>query len=287
MVRASVIIVSWNGEPHLGDCLRAILTQVDPDDQVIVVDNGSADGSTTLIRQQFPQVHLIESERHLGLAGGYNAGLRAARGEYLLLVSQDVTVQAGWLEKMVEALTPAEVGVAGCKLLHPDGTIQQAGGITSYPLALPGHHETDEGQRDTRREVDYVTDAAMGLKRTMLNEIGPFDEGFFPACYEETDLCFRARAAGYQVIYTPEATGVHHETTAVKLPGAKRGGFLREKPLGAAAPKSPALPFTPTASGGVLWLFPIELLKIVSCPDRRHKSSSNQLLDNEPIIYII
>ncbi|MBN1978910.1 MAG: glycosyltransferase family 2 protein [Anaerolineae bacterium] len=221
MIRASVIIVSWNGEPHLGDCLRAILAQAGPDDQVIVADNGSADGSTTLVREQFPQVHLIASERHLGLAGGYNAGLRAAQGAYLLLVSQDVTLKAGWLGKMIEALTPAEVGIAGCKLLHPDGTIQHAGGITSFPLALPDCQEMGKGQWDTRREVDYVTGAAMGLKRTVLDEIGLFDESFFPACYEETDLCFRARAAGYQIIYTPEATGTHHETTAIDRKSAE------------------------------------------------------------------
>jgi GT2 family glycosyltransferase len=216
--RASIIIVSWNGEPYLKDCLSAILAQIGPGDQVIVVDNHSADGSVALVQRQFPQVNLIENEWNMGFAGGCNVGLRAAQGEYLLLVNQDVAVKAGWLEKMVETLAPTEVGIAGCKLLYPDGTIQHAGGITSYPLALPGHHgyhETDEGQWDTRREVDYVTGAAMGLKRTMLDEIGLFDEGFFPACYEETDLCFRARAAGYQVIYTPEATGTHHETTTI------------------------------------------------------------------------
>jgi GT2 family glycosyltransferase len=213
MLRTSVIIVNWNGEARLGDCLHAILAQVGSNDQVIVVDNHSADGSVALVREQFPQVHLIKNERHLGLAGGYNVGLRAAQGAYLLLVSQDVTVHAGWLKAMLEALVPSGAGIAGCKLLGPDGTIQRAGGAIGYPLALPdgqGYREPDE-----QHEVECVTGAAMGLKRALLDEIGLFDEGFFPACYEETDLCFRARAAGYQIIYTPKAVGIHHETTTI------------------------------------------------------------------------
>jgi GT2 family glycosyltransferase len=216
MTRASVIIVSWNGELYLEDCLRAIEAQISPSDEIIVVDNCSADDSPALVRERFPRIRLFENERNLGFAGGCNVGLRAAQGEYLLLVNQDVTVQAGWLEAMIEALAPTEVGAVGCKLLYPDGTIQHAGGIISYPLALPGHygyHEPDQKQWDVQREVDYVTGAAMGLKRAVLNEIGLFDEKFFPACYEETDLCFRVKAAGYQVIYTPTALGIHHETT--------------------------------------------------------------------------
>ena len=92
MTRVSAIVVSWNGESHLGSCLDALLEQVGPDDEIVVVDNGSADGSATLVRQQYPQVRLIENQCNLGLAGGYNVGVRAAQGEYLLLVNQNVVV---------------------------------------------------------------------------------------------------------------------------------------------------------------------------------------------------
>jgi GT2 family glycosyltransferase len=194
------------------------LAQIGQDDEVIVVDNGSADGSAALVHERYPQVRLIENGRNLGFAGGCNVGLRAALGGYLALVNQDVVVQEGWLEATLKALIPPEVGIVGCKLLYPDGTIQHAGGIISYPLAHPNHYgyrEPDRGQWDRRREVDYVIGAALGLKRTVLDEIGLFDEGFFPAFYEETDLCFRARAAGYQVVYTPDGVGIHHETTTL------------------------------------------------------------------------
>lgn len=220
--RVSVIVVSWNGEPYLGDCLDAISAQVGPDDEVIVVDNGSSDGSAALVRERYPQVNLIENERNLGFAGGCNVGLQAAQGEYLMLVNQDVTVQAGWLGAMLDALVLPGVGIAGCKLLYPDGSIQHAGGIIRCPLAHPdhyGYHEPDRGQWDEQREVDYVVGAAMGLRRELMERIGLFDEGFFPAFYEDTDFCFRARAAGYQVMYAPDGVGVHRETTTVEREG--------------------------------------------------------------------
>jgi GT2 family glycosyltransferase len=222
MMRSSVIILTWNGREYIPACLDAILAQISPDDEAIVVDNNSADDSAPLVRERYPQVHLIENKHNLGFAGGCNAGLRTARGEYMILANQDVVVQGGWLEAMLKALTPDEVGIVGCKLLYPDGTIQHAGGGISYPLAHSSHygsHEPDRGQWDTQREVEYVTGALLGLKRTLLDKIGLFDEGFSPAYYEEVDLCFRARAGGYKVLYTPDSVGIHHETTTVKQGG--------------------------------------------------------------------
>jgi GT2 family glycosyltransferase len=223
-MKISVIIPVWNGREYLPACLDALLAQGDAELEIIAVDNASADGSATLVRERYPQVRLIENERNLGFAGGCNAGLRAAQDEYLILVNQDVIVHQGWLQAMLKALAPPSVGIVGCKLLYPDGTIQHAGGIMRYPSAQPNHYgyrEPDCGQWDTLREVDYVTGAAMGLRRTVLDKVGFFDEGFFPAFYEEADLCLRARAAGYQVIYTPDAVATHAETTTVERNGAE------------------------------------------------------------------
>ena len=222
MTRASVVVVSWNGKACLGDCLAATSAQVSPDDEIIVVDNDSADGSAALVRRGHPQVTLIENERNLGFAGGCNVGLRAARGEALILVNQDVVVGTGWLEAMLQALESPGVGIAGCKLRYPDGTIQHAGGAISYPLAHSTHYgyrELDRGQWDAQREVDYVIGASLGVKRAVLDEIGLLDEGFFPAFYEEVDLCRRAREAGYGVVYTPDGVAVHHETTTLDRDG--------------------------------------------------------------------
>jgi hypothetical protein len=113
------------------------------------------------------------------------------------------------------------IGIAGCKLLYPDGNrIQHAGGILRYPLALPDHYgfrQLDAGQFDEMRDVDYVTGAAVLARRDLLTQLGGFDEGFSPAYFEETDLCFRARAAGWRVVYVPQAVAVHLESsTAVR-----------------------------------------------------------------------
>ena len=208
MTRASIIIVSRNGEPYLGNCLAALSSQVSSDDEIIVVDNGSADRSVALVREQFPQIRLIESEHHLGFAGGCNAGIKAASGQNLILLDQGVTVQSDWLAAMLEALRPPEIGIAGCKLVSPEGAVLRAGGVISHPLA----HTSSQSQSDRRCQVDYVSGTAMGTRRSVLDKIGLLDEGFFPACYEDADLCFRAKAAGYRVIYTPDAVGVVHSS---------------------------------------------------------------------------
>lgn len=229
MIRTSVIVVSWNGEAHLADCLNAVLAQLGPDDEIIVVDNGSVDGSVELVRERYVQVHLIENGRNLGYAGGCNVGLGAARGTYLMLVSQDVTVEEGWLEAMLMALASPDVGIVGCRLLYPDGTIQHAGGCLSYPLAHmnhDGHRGRDEGQWDETREVDCVVDAALGLKRELLDRIGLLDEGFFPAFYETADLCYRARAAGYRAIYAPATVGVHRQTRTIEREGIEYNRWM-------------------------------------------------------------
>jgi GT2 family glycosyltransferase len=218
VARASIIVVSWNGEEHLADCLDALLEQASLDDEVLVVDNASTDGSVELVRSRYPTVRLLEMERNLGFAGGCNVGLRAAAGRRLFLVNQDVTVRPGWLQAMLAALSPPDVGIVGCKLLYPDGTIQHAGGIVSYPSSMTdhaGHLEPDRGQWDRGREVDYVTGAALGLRRIVLYEVGGLDEGFYPGYFEEVDYCFRVRASGRRVVYTPEAVAVHVESTTL------------------------------------------------------------------------
>jgi hypothetical protein len=130
---------------------------------------------------------------------------------------------------MVKALSLPQVGIVGGKLLYPGGTIQHAGGTISYPLAHTDHygrHEPDEGQWDAQREVDYVTGALMGLKRALLDRVGLFDEGFFPAYYEEADLCTRARARGFRVLYVPDCVGIHHETTATAQTGVDKNRWV-------------------------------------------------------------
>lgn len=215
-MKASVIVLSWNGMEYLGDCLDAVLSQDCPDFEVIVVDNGSSDGSADFVGQQYPQVRLIRNARNLGFAGGNNVGLRAATGDVLILLNQDTVVQSGWLEALIEAFDESGTGVVGCKILYPDGkTIQHAGGYFDWPIGLAFHYgcdEEDRGQYEHPREVEYVTAAAMGIRRSVLRKVGYLDETFFPGYFEDLDFCRRVQGAGYRVLYRPEASVIHHES---------------------------------------------------------------------------
>jgi GT2 family glycosyltransferase len=217
--RASVIIPVWNGRRYLVQCLDALLAQVSPGAEVVAVDNGSTDGSGDLIEVRYPSVRLIRNRDNLGFAGACNAGLRAAKGEVLILLNQDTRVCEGWLDALVRACQRPEVGVVGCKAYYPGGsTIQHAGGRIEWPLGM-GHHDgvgaPDEDAWNHARQVGYVTGAAMAFRRQVLDEVGLLDEGFWPGYYEDADFCFRVHEAGYEVWYVPEACLIHDESAAL------------------------------------------------------------------------
>lgn len=219
MTRASVIVVSRNGEGYLEVCLDAIMAQVGAEDEVIVVDNASTDGSVAALRESWPGLRLIESDRNLGYAGGCNVGLRVATGGVLLMVNQDVVLGDCWVDDMSEALATHSIGVAGCKLYYPDAqTIQHAGGMICRPRALPllrAHGERGEEDCDALADVDYVSGAAWGIRSETLKRVGELDEGFWPGYYEDVDFCFRARALGLRVAYLPSVWAIHAESTTL------------------------------------------------------------------------
>ncbi|MBN1954765.1 MAG: glycosyltransferase family 2 protein [Anaerolineae bacterium] len=217
---ASVIVLAWNGMDYLPGCLDSLLAQEGVDFEVIVVDNGSSDGSPDLIARQYSQVRLIRNERNLGFAAGNNVGLRAATGDVLVLLNQDTVVHGGWLAALASTANDPAVGIVGCKLLYPDGTIQHAGGYLDGPRGAAHHvgrHEPDEGQYDQPGPADFVTGAAIALSRDALVRIGPLDEGFAPAYFEDADWCYRARAQGLRVLFQPRAVATHYESTSVDV----------------------------------------------------------------------
>jgi GT2 family glycosyltransferase len=217
-LRASCIVILWNGREYIESCLTSVLPQLGPDDELLVVDNGSADGSAELVKARYPTAHLISAGENLGYGGGVNLGIEVARGQYLFVFNQDVDLHPGWLETMMVALQQPQVGIVGCKLRYPDGSIQHAGGKIQWPLAFPDHYgyrQPDDGRWDAVRDVDYVTGAAWGFRRDVVEAVGRLDEGFSPAYFEEVDYCFRARDAGWRVIYEPHAVAIHWESTSL------------------------------------------------------------------------
>jgi GT2 family glycosyltransferase len=204
-MRVTVVIPVWNGETVLEACLTAVFNHSSPHLQnVICVENGSRDGSRQLIATQFPQVTLLPQPTNLGFAGGVNVGLRAAAGDLLVLLNQDCLVQPGWLDALCQTIeqNPA-MGIVGGQIFNADGSVNHAGAILERPLAYGRHLTTEDGQ------VEYVTGAMFGITRRAWETVGEFDEGFFPAYFEEVDYCFRASQAGLAIGYVPEATAVH------------------------------------------------------------------------------
>lgn len=216
MKQTSIIVPTWNGVRWISDCLQTIQRQCRPDDEVIVVDNGSVDDTPNLVEHDFPQVRLVRLDRNLGFAGGVNRGLQIATGDLLILVNQDVKLLKGCLDALRNRLRHVGSAIIGCKLLFPDGhTIQHAGGVIRFPRAAPkhrGYRQPDDARWDVVTDVDYVTGAVIAFDRAILSTVGLLDEEFYPGYFEEVDYCFRARAAGFPILYEPAAMAIHHES---------------------------------------------------------------------------
>lgn len=222
----AVIVLNWNGLEDTSACL-ASLGRVDyPSFRVVVVDNGSTDGSPARLLERFPNVTLIELERNLGYAGGNNAGLRHAIEmgvDYALLLNNDTEVAPEFLRQLVEtAEADPRVGMVGPTIYyydHPD-VIWSAGGAIDWRRGktwMVCLNEPDRGQCGTEpRIVDFVTGCAMLVRREVMERVGLLDERFF-LYYEEVEWCTRARRAGFKVLHLPAAHVWH------KIPLDARG----------------------------------------------------------------
>lgn len=219
MRTVSVIIPLWNGEKWIRPCLTALTREAEAAPfalEVIVVDNGSSDGSPAIVEKEFPGVCLIRNGQNRGFAGGCNVGLAAAAGDVLILLNQDTFVQSGWLAGLVAAVDEPGVGVAGSLALLADGTtIQHAGGVVGLPLGIArhlGYGEALDSRWQSGADVRFVTGASLAMRREVLEAIGPLDEGFWPGYYEDVDFCWRARDAGYRIRFAPASALVHAES---------------------------------------------------------------------------
>ena len=213
---ATIMVLNWNGRSYLEACLAALLDQTHQAEHIILIDNGSTDESLELVQALFPTVEILRNEINLGYAGGNNNGLRHLESEIGILVNPDIVVRRDWLEKLLSAMAEdTAVGIAGCKLLFPGETLlQHAGGLMTHPRAMPAHrgmYSKDEGQFGDPDDVDFVTGAALAVRRSMIEKAGLLDDGFF-MYFEDADWCARAWRSGFRVLYVPQATAVHDES---------------------------------------------------------------------------
>lgn len=220
----SAVIINWNGARDLPTCLTALAAQTWPATLIVVVDNASQDDSLAVL-ERYPAVRRLAQVDNLGFAGGANVGIQATQTELVATLNPDICLAPDWAAQLAEAFA-AEPGLAaaGGKLLYPDGvTIQHAGGQLTRPLFLASHigrGETDRGQYDQVSVVDFLTGGALMLRRSALDQIGLWDAGFYPAYYEDVDLCLRLQAAGWTIRYLPGATGLHAESSSVDVKSA-------------------------------------------------------------------
>ncbi|NWG04154.1 MAG: glycosyltransferase family 2 protein [Syntrophaceae bacterium] len=223
MVPLSIIIVNWNTKEYLFLCLESIFKKESGKSQeVIVIDNGSQDGSGIEIKQKFPFIHLIENKKNLGFAKAANQGLRKASGHYLLLLNPDTEIKNGAIGRLVAFLNShPEVGVAGGQLLNSDGSRQNS--IASYPsLAtellnknllrwlFPERFPGKERKYAEPIEVDSVIGACLMVRREVLNQVGLLDEDYF-LFLEETDWCYRMKKSGWKIYHVPQAEVIHFQ----------------------------------------------------------------------------
>ncbi|MGE3979361.1 MAG: glycosyltransferase [Nitrospira sp.] len=219
----SIVMPVWNRVELTKDCLTALAGLKDqPEYELIIVDNGSTDGTTDFLRQLSGDVRIIVNEENLGFAKACNQGAAAAWGKYLVFLNNDTIPQPGWLAALAaEVDGHAEVGIVGSKLLYPDGTVQHAGVVRDCARRLPYHiykgFAASHPAVNQRREFQIVTAACLLIRRALFEEVGGFDEGYVNG-FEDVDLCLKVRERGYVVVYQPRSVVVHLES---QTPGRK------------------------------------------------------------------
>jgi GT2 family glycosyltransferase len=219
MPDVAAVVVTYNAMPYVEQSL-ASLEGID----TVVVDHGSTDGTLELVRERFPDAALVEQE-NLGLAAGWNRGVRETSAPYVLVLNSDAWFVDGAAERLVVfAEERQRAGFVAPRLRNPDGTLQSSvrGFPTPWRLATeylflrklgPGSRALNAFygggfDHDEVREIDFAKAAAFLLRRAAFDDVGPFDEGFF-LFSEETDWCYRLHQAGWEVLFYPGAEAVH------------------------------------------------------------------------------
>ena len=217
MVFVSVIVVNFNRKNLLRECLASLRLQRRHDVEWIVVDNGSADGSSAMVAHEFPEAKLLQLSHNLGFCAGNNVGIALASGTFIALLNNDAVAEPQWLDALLaEVEANPEVGMVASKILVASrpGVIDKIGHGIYWDGQNRGRGsgETDSGQYDHDREILWPDGCAALYRKSMLDQIGGFDEDFF-AYADDAELGLRARSAGWRARYAPAAV-VHHQRGA-------------------------------------------------------------------------
>lgn len=229
-MEVSIIIVNWNGGSFVRDCLESIYcTSVDIGFEAIVVDNNSSDGSPDTVREIFPQVELVRNTKNLGFARAANQGIERSKGAYILLLNPDIRVEPNSLRRMVDFLDQRpEVGAVGGKLVGPDKRGEARRYYNRFPTVgqvllnytalgkILSRFTRTRFDLESAGQVDQPPGGCILLRRRALADVGSFDEDFF-LWFEDVDLCYRLKQAGWKIYYLPGAQFIHYGGKSIEL----------------------------------------------------------------------
>ena len=207
------ITLNWNGRDMTLKCIDSLI-QIDYNNyEIVIVDNGSTDGSVQSIRQRFPKILIVENERNLGYSEGFNIGINKAMNmgaEFLLILNNDTIIDPKALTELVNiAQSDDRIGFVSGKVYHYNRpNILQTVGKSTDPIKLVGSHigadEEDNGQYDEIVDYQFIDDVFLLVSKKVIDKVGGYDNDFF-LYYEETDWCARVRKAGFRIVFTPRA----------------------------------------------------------------------------------
>lgn len=214
MPEVSIIIVSWNAREYLIACLMSLYEDELDGVEIIVVDNGSTDGSAEAVEELFPEVVLIRSDKNLGFASANNVGIRASTGRYICLINSDVVVLDGCVSLLKDYLSSdPQAGLVCPRVLNPDMTLQMTlrrfPSITGTLLSALGLDRKNFMAHDRTMEAEAVSGCFMMVRRVAISETGLLDERFFFYA-EDKDWCKRISNAGWKIIFYPKAQAIHY-----------------------------------------------------------------------------
>jgi len=226
----SIVIPVWNKVDYTRRCLEKLIENTPPElFEVVIVDNASTDGTPELLELLEGDGKVIRNAKNEGFVVACNQGAAASSGKYVLFLNNDTAPQPGWLESLVSvAEQDATVGAVGSKLVYPDGSLQEAGGIIFSDASgwnFGKGMDPRDDEYNQAGEVDYCSGASLMVRRDLFDRLGGFDLRYAPAYYEDTDLCFGIRSMGFKVIYCPASEVVHYE--GVTAGTSTSSGFKR------------------------------------------------------------
>lgn len=244
LTRLSIIIVTYNSRDQIDACLTSLSSHPPSmDSQVVIVDNASGDGTAAAVRQAWPEVRVIETDRNLGFAAGCNAGIRSTSGELVLLLNPDARVTAGAIDALIARLVARpDAAVTGPRLIDADGRAELSFGTMIGPMAelrqkllvlgnarVPLVHAYIDRLTRNSREVDWVSGACLLVRREDAEAVGLLDERYFMYT-EDVDFCASIRARHRRVLFTADAEVVHARGRSVaSAPVATESAYRRSQ----------------------------------------------------------